>query len=81
METPPAQSRRFSNLVLILRLFSPNNADWNCIDQEEAAIPLWQGGKFNFVKGVEDGYIVLKARLGQLMDIDRKYSGNFASTH
>ena len=53
---------------------SPNNPEWTCIDQEEAPIPLWMGGKFNFVKGVESGYVVLKARLGQLMDMDGNFS-------
>ncbi|CAG5112442.1 Oidioi.mRNA.OKI2018_I69.chr2.g6658.t1.cds [Oikopleura dioica] len=60
---------------------TPNNPDWTCVDQEVAPIPLWMGGKFNFVKGVESGYVVLKARLGQLMDMDSWDYNRFDTTN
>lgn len=43
--------------------FTKKDADWKCVSNEEAPIPIWGGAKFNFVKQVHDKYIVLKARV------------------
>lgn len=48
-----------------------NFAEWECIDNEkEQALPLWGGGVFNYVKDVQEKYIVLKARVTNAVPVE-----------
>lgn len=48
--------------------FELANPDFICISEDEQAMPVWTGGVFNFVKAVYQKYIVLKARVANLLN-------------
>jgi len=51
--------------------FALNNAAYRCVPDTTAAIPVWQGGNFNYVKGVYDSFFIMKARIMNLMSVEK----------
>ena len=51
--------------------FALNNAAYRCVPDTTAAIPVWQGGNFNYVKGVYDNFFIMKARIMNLMSVEK----------
>ncbi|CAG5091675.1 Oidioi.mRNA.OKI2018_I69.PAR.g13192.t1.cds [Oikopleura dioica] len=45
------------------------NPDFVCVSTEDAMLPVWAGGVFNFVKKVYPSYVVLKASVKNLLKV------------
>ena len=45
-------------------------ADWGCVSEAEQQMPVWTGAKFNFIKAVQNEYVVLKTRVSNYINAE-----------